>query len=117
MRPSGTEVSSGSSVTQKGIGLSIGLGCHLASAFSGGCQCRTRPPHVVGSHLVLGSWQSGRHWHLCWPGELAHENNAMLHSEAAMAQLGERQAEDLKVPGSIPDLGKLLNIKSDLHQP
>ena len=24
---------------------------------------------------------------------------------AALAQLGERQTEDLKVPGSIPDLG------------
>ena len=26
-------------------------------------------------------------------------------SEAAIAQLGERQTEDLKVPGSIPGLG------------
>ena len=26
---------------------------------------------------------------------------------AAIAQLGERQTEDLKVPGSIPGLGKL----------
>ena len=30
----------------------------------------------------------------------------MFHSaEAAIAQLGERQTEDLKVPGSIPGLG------------
>ena len=31
----------------------------------------------------------------------------MFHksSEAAIAQLGERQTEDLKVPGSIPRLG------------
>ena len=28
----------------------------------------------------------------------------MLH-QAAIAQLGERQTEDLKVPGSIPGLG------------
>ena len=29
--------------------------------------------------------------------------------EAAIAQLGERQTEDLEVPGSIPGLGKLLS--------
>ena len=29
-------------------------------------------------------------------------------TEAAIAQLGERQTEDLKVPGSIPGLGSLL---------
>ena len=38
---------------------------------------------------------------------------------AAIAQLGERQTEDLKVPGSIPGLGtfrKSLNLRSDsLH--
>ena len=30
-----------------------------------------------------------------------------LRTEAAIAQLGERQTEDLKVPGSIPGLGIL----------
>ena len=30
--------------------------------------------------------------------------------EAAIAQLGERQTEDLKVPGSIPGLGTFLNF-------
>ena len=30
---------------------------------------------------------------------------AVLFSKAAIAQLGERQTEDLKVPGSIPGLG------------
>ncbi len=29
------------------------------------------------------------------------------HAEAALAQLGERQTEDLKVPGSIPGGGTL----------
>ena len=29
-----------------------------------------------------------------------------MHSKAALAQLGERQTEDLKVPGSIPGGGK-----------
>ena len=29
-----------------------------------------------------------------------------VQSQAAIAQLGERQTEDLKVPGSIPCLGK-----------
>ena len=33
-------------------------------------------------------------------------NNASIDgSSAAIAQLGERQTEDLKVPGSIPELG------------
>ena len=42
--------------------------------------------------------------------------------QAAIAQLGERQTEDLKVPGSIPGLGKKKNEKNDsdvgrLHHP
>ena len=32
-------------------------------------------------------------------------NFSPLHLSAAIAQLGERQTEDLKVPGSIPGLG------------
>ena len=32
-----------------------------------------------------------------------------LHTPAALAQLGERQTEDLKVPGSIPGGGTLQN--------
>ena len=32
---------------------------------------------------------------------------SLIFSEAAIAQLGERQTEDLKVPGSIPGLGML----------
>ena len=31
---------------------------------------------------------------------------SLIFSEAAIAQLGERQTEDLKVPGSIPGLGR-----------
>ena len=36
----------------------------------------------------------------------------MFHksSEAAIAQLGERQTEDLKVPGSIPGLGIFIDV-------
>ena len=33
-------------------------------------------------------------------------------ARAAIAQLGERQTEDLKVPGSIPGLGNLLELIS-----
>ena len=32
-------------------------------------------------------------------------------ASAAIAQLGERQTEDLKVPGSIPDLGIISDVK------
>ena len=35
----------------------------------------------------------------------------MLHSSAEIAQLGERQTEDLEVPGSIPGFGILLYKK------
>ena len=35
-------------------------------------------------------------------------NQLSLSCMAAIAQLGERQTEDLKVPGSIPGLGNLL---------
>ena len=35
-------------------------------------------------------------------------------SEAALAQLGERQTEDLKVPGSIPGGGTLLLFAHEL---
>ena len=34
--------------------------------------------------------------------------HALLYRQAAIAQLGERQTEDLKVPGSIPGLGNLV---------
>ena len=37
-------------------------------------------------------------------------------TEAALAQLGERQTEDLKVPGSIPG-GGTFGIKSQLEPP
>ena len=37
------------------------------------------------------------------------EETMSLVSQAAIAQLGERQTEDLKVPGSIPGLGILFN--------
>ena len=36
---------------------------------------------------------------------------------AAIAQLGERQTEDLKVPGSIPGLGKLVPYTALLTSP
>ena len=34
----------------------------------------------------------------------------LCHRQAAIAQLGERQTEDLKVPGSIPGLGILFGF-------
>ena len=38
-------------------------------------------------------------------GTIAANSNLLAHLQAAIAQLGERQTEDLKVPGSIPGLG------------
>ena len=37
--------------------------------------------------------------------------------EAAIAQLGERQTEDLKVPGSIPGLGMLFSLNHPTPKP
>ena len=43
-----------------------------------------------------------------YPVRLArHSIKHRMNSQAAIAQLGERQTEDLKVPGSIPGLGKM----------
>ena len=39
------------------------------------------------------------------PGRLHFQDSKQAASQAAIAQLGERQTEDLKVPGSIPGLG------------
>ena len=45
-------------------------------------------------------------------------NYVVRTSAAEIAQLGERQTEDLKVPGSIPGFGKLrrLAIDFDIHE-
>ena len=41
-----------------------------------------------------------------YPVRLARESiKHRMNSQAAIAQLGERQTEDLKVPGLIPGLG------------
>ena len=41
---------------------------------------------------------------------------AIWTADAAIAQLGERQTEDLKVPGSIPGLGTLRRALPFAHQ-
>ena len=52
-----------------------------------------------------------------WAGtlkSLSHRLFCILrlpHARAAIAQLGERQTEDLKVPGSIPGLGMFVNAQ------
>ena len=60
------------------------------------------------SHLPLGAQAAGQ-GSMC-PLMLAHaalvaSRSMYPHPAAAIAQLGERQTEDLKVPGSIPGLG------------
>ena len=46
---------------------------------------------------------------------VSYKNNRGLNlREAWVAQLGERQTEDLKVPGSIPGLGKLFDVSSNV---
>ena len=46
-----------------------------------------------------------------FPGKVLLKGSCPLYSTlAAIAQLGERQTEDLKVPGSIPGGGKLFFI-------
>ena len=39
----------------------------------------------------------------------------MLFHPAVIAQLGERQTEDLKVPGSIPGRGRFLSLFSNFN--
>ena len=59
---------------------------------------------------------------VCWPNMTRHAPSrqpfvrvANAEANAAIAQLGERQTEDLKVPGSIPGLGILHSAISSLH--
>ena len=40
------------------------------------------------------------------------QDNSQYAALAAIAQLGERQTEDLKVPGSIPGLGMLCYVRA-----
>ena len=42
-----------------------------------------------------------------WAGHLPFGSSAVASPTVAIAQLGERQTEDLKVPGSIPGVGSL----------
>ena len=51
-----------------------------------------------------------------WPRSLIYWN-VRTEDMAAIAQLGERQTEDLKVPGSIPGLGILSSCFSELKAP
>ena len=44
------------------------------------------------------------------PGATSPWYFLLRSAQAAIAQLGERQTEDLKVPGSIPGLGIMLQI-------
>ena len=59
---------------------------------------RARFPADAYSVFAGGRWKS-----FGWRGVLA---KGMHFSQAAIAQLGERQTEDLKVPGSSPGLGR-----------
>ena len=67
------------------------------------------PPHfIIGAHhIVVFAGQYVLH-----PDSLSYPQDPTLRTtiglgalKAAIAQLGERQTEDLKVPGSIPGLG------------
>ena len=49
-------------------------------------------------------------------GQPGNKSKVSQVSEAAIAQLGERQTEDLKVPGSIPGLGILAQKSGILAQ-
>ena len=54
---------------------------------------------IFGKPADISFGDQGFQWHWALP--------KMHYSQAAIAQLGERQTEDLKVPGSIPGLGRI----------
>ena len=62
--------------------------------------------------LIPGSWVRAPHWAHFLPLPQSRGGIFLLHlptqnrQPAEIAQLGERQTEDLKVPGSIPGFGK-----------
>ena len=49
------------------------------------------------------------------PGVYIETIAILKFAEAAIAQLGERHTEDLKVPGSIPGLGMLSDFRRTNH--
>ena len=53
--------------------------------------------------VLIGAAKSADLWGA--PGFFMETFVILLFAEAALAQLGERQTEDLKIPGSIPGLG------------
>jgi hypothetical protein len=62
---------------------------HAALVVEYGRRPGTEPSRFT-CHRTTGSW------------------NGVSELSAEIAQLGERQTEDLKVPGSIPGLGKMI---------
>ena len=50
------------------------------------------------------------------PGFFMETFVILIFAEASIAQLGERQTEDLKVPGSIPGLGMSAMLSRILEQ-
>ena len=64
---------------------------------------QSTPRFLVGQHLRAERQEEAR-------GTYTHSSGSFIYFVAAIAQLGERQTEDLKVPGSIPGLGT-----SELH--
>ena len=75
--------------------------CQLAVWFSG---MGSIPRTALLMHL-WGFVASGGHL-VAVKSEMSHMDWLTSQSQAAIAQFGERQTEDLKVPGSIPGLGK-----------
>ena len=66
-------------------------------------------PHEFDIHVIRSPSRAGRgrfaesgFWCMVYPHTKSESSNCI----AAIAQLGERQTEDLKVPGSIPGRGK-----------
>ena len=86
------------------------------------CTCKHKCPLVIETKNLGATWCSKSLWHITqekpWLKRSADSCLCMKHllpsseamcgiARAAIAQLGECQTEDLKVPGSIPGLGIL----------
>ena len=71
--------------------------CQLAA-------CSNGMGSILRTALLMHLWGFVRS--LAVKSEMSHMNWLASQSQAAIAQLGERQTEDPKVPGSIPGLGK-----------
>ena len=82
------------------------LGAAPVFAWAWGLTEHGRAASRLSRSVVATGWHSSVRARSPPKKEKKRKKKSKIWPDAAIAQLGERQTEDLKVPGSIPGLGK-----------